>query len=64
MMKTIALPIGVQSFPNLRARNYLYVDKTALLQRLVDEGEYYFLARPSRFGKSLTVTFFSLNMLK
>ncbi|MBR4741328.1 MAG: AAA family ATPase [Desulfovibrio sp.] len=56
MMKTMALPIGIQSFPNLRARNYLYVDKTALLQRLIEEGRSYFLARPRRFGKSLTVS--------
>ncbi|MDT8405827.1 MAG: AAA family ATPase, partial [Methylococcales bacterium] len=29
------------------------VDKTRYALRLVDEGKYYFLSRPRRFGKSL-----------
>ncbi len=47
------LPIGIQSFRNLRERNCYYVDKTAYIERLVDEGTHYFLSRPRRFGKSL-----------
>ncbi len=47
------LPIGIQSFRNLRERNCYYVDKTAFIERLVDEGTHYFLSRPRRFGKSL-----------
>ena len=47
------LPIGIQSFRNLRQRNCYYVDKTAFIERLVDEGTHYFLSRPRRFGKSL-----------
>ncbi len=47
------LPIGIQSFRNLRQRNCYYVDKTAFIKRLVDEGTHYFLSRPRRFGKSL-----------
>ena len=50
-----ALPIGIASFRNIRDRGYYYVDKTRHIQRLVDEGEYYFLSRPRRFGKSLLV---------
>ena len=50
------LPIGVQSFENLRKSGFLYVDKTALLYRLVTTGHYYFLSRPRRFGKSLLVS--------
>ena len=50
-----ALPIGIASFRNIRDRGYYYVDKTHHIQRLVDEGEYYFLSRPRRFGKSLLV---------
>ena len=50
------LPLGVQDFTNLRARKRLYVDKTALLQKLAEEGDNYFLARPRRFGKSLTLS--------
>ena len=50
------LPIGIQSFESLRQRAYLYVDKTARLQKLITEGERYFLSRPRRFGKSLTLS--------
>lgn len=50
------LPIGIQSFDRLRKGNYLYVDKTARLLDLVSRGERYFLSRPRRFGKSLTLS--------
>ena len=47
------LPIGIQSFKDLREKNFLYVDKTEYLFRLVNNGKVYFLSRPRRFGKSL-----------
>ena len=47
------LPIGIQSFKDLRKKNFLYVDKTEYLFRLVNNGKVYFLSRPRRFGKSL-----------
>ena len=47
------LPIGIQSFEDLRNNDYVYVDKTALLYQLVTTGKPYFLSRPRRFGKSL-----------
>ena len=47
------LPIGIQSFRRLRETNSYYVDKTALIHKLVSEGDFYFLSRPRRFGKSL-----------
>jgi hypothetical protein len=47
------LPIGIQDFPRIRQEGYLYVDKTALVYKLVSEGSIYFLSRPRRFGKSL-----------
>ena len=47
------LPIGMQSFEAVRKANYLYVDKTKHLERLVTTNKYYFLSRPRRFGKSL-----------
>jgi len=50
------LPIGIQTFSEIREENYLYVDKTGLACRLIEEGKYYFLARPRRFGKSLLVS--------
>jgi len=47
------LPIGIQSFVEMRTGNYYYVDKTHFVKKLVDEGKYFFLSRPRRFGKSL-----------
>ena len=47
------LPVGIQDFPKLRQKDAYYVDKTPLIRRLVDKGDYYFLSRPRRFGKSL-----------
>ena len=49
-------PIGIQSFEKLREDGYAYVDKTAILFKLVSEGNYYFLSRPRRFGKSLLLS--------
>jgi hypothetical protein len=47
------LPIGIQTFRQIREGNYYYVDKTQLALDLVEGGKHYFLARPRRFGKSL-----------
>ena len=49
-------PIGVQSFEKIRKEDYVYVDKTDLVYRLVNDGTIYFLSRPRRFGKSLLVS--------
>ena len=49
-------PIGVQDFVQLRRDNLLYVDKTAKLLELIENGRRYFLSRPRRFGKSLTLS--------
>ncbi len=49
------LPIGISSFSEIRKGDYVYVDKTALIEQLVTSGRYYFLSRPRRFGKSLLV---------
>ena len=47
------LPIGIQTYKKIINSNYYYVDKTSFIKKLHDEGEYYFLSRPRRFGKSL-----------
>ena len=47
------LPIGIQTFREVREDNCYYVDKTAYIRRLLDEGKHFFLSRPRRFGKSL-----------
>ena len=49
-------PIGIQDFEKIITGGYVYVDKTALIYRLVTEGNIYFLSRPRRFGKSLLVS--------
>ena len=54
-MRKLKLPIGSASLMNLRNRNCYYVDKTPQIEKLIDDGEYYFLSRPRRFGKTLLV---------
>ena len=54
----LKLPIGIQTFEKLREGNFVYVDKTQYLVDLIDNGYVYFLARPRRFGKSLTLSTF------
>ena len=54
-MNRRGLPIGIQDFRSVREQDFYYVDKTHLVRRLVDEGRFYFLSRPRRFGKSLLV---------
>ena len=49
-------PIGIQDFGEIRRGGYAYVDKTALMYKMVSEGKYYFLSRPRRFGKSLLLS--------
>lgn len=49
-------PIGIQDFRKLREGGHLYVDKTESIFHLITEGQYYFLSRPRRFGKSLLVS--------
>ena len=50
------LPVGIQDFTSLREDGYLYVDKTALVYKMVTTGKPYFLSRPRRFGKSLLLS--------
>ena len=50
------LPIGIQTFGDIRTNGYLYVDKTALIWQLANMGKPFFLSRPRRFGKSLLVS--------
>lgn len=50
------LPIGIQSFRKLREGDFLYVDKTEYIYRLLRGSGIYFLSRPRRFGKSLLLS--------
>jgi hypothetical protein len=53
---TRKLPIGIQDFEKLRTENFVYVDKTPWIYRMVRESNPYFLGRPRRFGKSLLLS--------
>lgn len=55
-MEILKYPIGIQTFEKIRRENYLYVDKTRYIYQLVSRGQYYFLSRPRRFGKSLLIS--------
>ncbi len=50
------LPIGIQTFEEIRRGGYAYADKTDFVRRLTEKGKYFFLARPRRFGKSLLIS--------
>ena len=51
------LPIGVQTFRKIRENNYIYIDKTEYIYKMVkDPFGVYFLSRPRRFGKSLLIS--------
>lgn len=56
MEKFVKYPIGVQDFESLIKDGFIYVDKTSILYRLINQGKYIFLSRPRRFGKSLTLS--------
>ena len=57
--KAKRIPYGIQGFEMLRRDNCYYVDKTRFIQEIEYANKYFFLVRPRRFGKTLT-----LNMLK
>jgi hypothetical protein len=50
------LPLGIQSFSEIRNEDYLYIDKTKEIIDLIDSYKYVFLSRPRRFGKSLLIS--------
>ena len=50
------LPVGIQSFEEIRKEGYLYVDTTDIIWQLAQKGKKYnYLSRPRRFGKSVLV---------
>ncbi|GHU10219.1 hypothetical protein FACS1894151_09370 [Spirochaetia bacterium] len=51
------LPIGMQDFKQIITGNYVYVDKTPWFYRMLTTGgNSYFMSRPRRFGKTLTIS--------
>lgn len=55
-MSKTKLPIGIQDFETIITNDYIYVDKTQIIYKLITEGKPYFLSRPRRFGKSLLIS--------
>jgi hypothetical protein len=49
------LPIGLQDFRSIIEGDYKYIDKTRYIHKMVTSGKYFFLSRPRRFGKSITI---------
>jgi hypothetical protein len=49
-------PIGHQDFKKIITGNFVYVDKTRYVHMLAEQGGYFFLSRPRRFGKSLLLS--------
>jgi hypothetical protein len=49
------LPVGIQTFREIIEGGYVYADKTEYIHKMTQDGKYYFLSRPRRFGKSLLV---------
>jgi hypothetical protein len=56
MTAFVKYPLGIQTFSKIREKDYLYIDKTALVYDLIQQGEVYFFSRPRRFGKSLLIS--------
>ena len=52
-MQLKKLPIGIQTFSEIRENNYVYIDKTGIALEMLESYKYVFLSRPRRFGKSL-----------
>jgi hypothetical protein len=50
------LPLGIQTFEKLRNNDFVYVDKTMHIYKLITHRGVYFFSRPRRFGKSLVVS--------
>ncbi len=55
-MEELRYPVGMQTFSKIIEEGYTYVDKTAYIKPLLDQGQFIFLSRPRRFGKSLLLS--------
>ena len=55
-MSGLRYPIGMQTFSKIIEEGYVYVDKTAYIKPLIEQGKFIFMSRPRRFGKSLLLS--------
>ena len=55
-MRALRYPVGIQTFSKIIEEGFAYVDKTAYIKPLLSQGQFIFLSRPRRFGKSLLLS--------
>ena len=57
MNDTLKLPVGIDDFKKIREAGFYYVDKTKLIEQLLQSwGEVTLFTRPRRFGKTLNMS--------
>ena len=57
MGNILKLPVGIDDFKKLREAGFYYIDKTGLIQQLLQNwGEVNLFTRPRRFGKTLNMS--------
>ena len=65
MVNTLKLPVGIDSFEKIRKNRFYYIDKTKLIEQLVETGgEVTLFTRPRRFGKTLNMSMLRSFFLK
>lgn len=57
MEEKVKIPIGIENFAEIRTEGFYYVDKTGMINELLDNwGKVNLFTRPRRFGKSLNMS--------
>ena len=57
MAATLKLPVGIEDFKEIRRQGFYYIDKTRLIEQLLDSwGKVNLFTRPRRFGKTLNMS--------
>lgn len=69
MNQTLKLPVGIENFEDIRKLGFYYIDKTKLIEQLLQNwGKVNLFTRPRRFGKTLNMsmlrTFFEIGIDK
>ena len=57
MNQTLKLPVGIENFEDIRKLGFYYIDKTKLIEQLLQNwGKVNLFTRPRRFGKTLNMS--------
>ena len=57
MAALLKLPVGIEDFREIRRLGFYYIDKTKLIEQLLDNwGKVNLFTRPRRFGKTLNMS--------